>query len=428
VQNSHPTDGRKPYKTYKAKGARRTPRDEEFAAAQSPRRPQTDDDSMRSSGYGAASRNPSRPAPEGSPSAPYRRYAANEAERHGPRPADGGAATYRRYAADEPGAGRQGGPPQPPAKGPKAPRRRRRRRLWTVPVALVLLLAIAAIVGVVLAWPGYQQFDAAVDESNARLNDTTQSQLSADDGLMVRSGTTVLLLGVDSWNGQPGRSDTIMLMRFNPDTGTINQLSIPRDTRVQLPNGTYDKINAATFWGGSAMAVETVENYLGIDVNHVMVVNFKGFRQLVNSIGGVDIYVPKTISTVAGKDQHAVTFEKGMNHMSGSTAMLYVRVRYADDDLHRAARQQQFIQALQKKLVSPSNLRKLPQIGSDFMGGVATDLTTNEILALSYLKWRSDGGKKAVMPGTPGWEGGVSYIFPPSEAEKQEIVKEFLTH
>jgi len=114
--------------------------------------------------------------------------------------------------------------------------------------------------------------------------------------------------------------------------------------------------------------------------------------------------------------------------MSGSTAMLYVRIRYADDDLHRAARQQQFIQALQKKLVSPSNLRKLPQIGSDFMGGVATDLSTNEILALSYLKWRSDGGKKAVMPGTPGWEGGVSYIFPPSEAEKQEIVKEFLTH
>lgn len=392
MQNSDDRDGRKPYKTYRAKGARRTPLDEELAGGPSPRQPRGYDERQQPS-----TRPKQRP---GDTSAPYKRYAAASAN----------------------------GEPRSNAGAPRPPRRRGRRRWWILPAALALILAIAAIVGVVLAWPGYKQFDTAVDQSNQRLAAGTPAKLTPDDGHIVRNGTTVLLLGVDSWNGNPGRSDTIMLMRFNPDTGTINQLSIPRDTRVQLPNGTYDKINAANFWGGSEMAVETIEKYVGTEINHVMVVNFKGFSRLVNAVGGIDVKVPKTISTVAGKDQHPVTFKKGLQHMNGTDAMLYVRIRYADDDLHRAERQQQFVQALQKKIATPSNVPKLPAIGSSFMDNVATDLTTNEILALGYLKWRSDGGKKAVLAGEPGWEGGVSYILPPSDTKKREIVKQFLTN
>jgi LCP family protein required for cell wall assembly len=377
--------GSKPYRTYKAGRGRRTSLDDELAGAKPSSR--------------------TRPAPA--------------AVTSGPRDGDRGAsptpatAPYNRYAA---GAG-----------GASAPRRRR-FRWWHIPVGLLVAAIVTGVVVTVLAWPGYQKFDRAVDKANTRIDKKTRAQLSPDTGWIWRKGTTILLLGVDSKAGEPARSDTIILMRFNPGTRTINQLSIPRDTRVQLPNGTVDKINAAMFWGGPATAVQAVEEFTGVPVNHVMIVDFKGFPRLVNAVGGVDMHVPKTISTVAGSSGRTVTFRKGMQHFDGKYAMLYVRIRYADDDFHRAARQQAFIQALQKKIAQPGNITKLPEIGKKFMSGVATDLTTNELLQLAYLKWRAKGGKKLVMEGTPGYEGGVAYVFPPEGAEKEKLIRRLLGH
>ena len=385
--------GRKPYKTYKAGRARRTPLDDELAGARSPGR-QRSGSGGASAGAGGGGRGAAGATPN----------AAQEASRG-----------YNRYAAD-------GGTAVKAGRGA----RRRRFRWWFIPVGLVVAVVVACSVVTVLAWPGYQKFDRAVDKANTRIDKKTRAQLTPDAGMIWRKGTTVLLFGVDSKAGEPARSDTIMLMRFDPGTKTINQLSIPRDTRVQLPNGTTDKINAAMFWGGPAMAVKTVEEYTGVPVNHVMIVDFKGFPRLVNAIGGVDMYVPRTISTVAGSGGRTVTFRQGMHHFDGKYAMLYVRIRYADDDFHRAARQQAFVQALQKKIAQPGNITRLPEIGKKFMSGVATDLTTNELLQLAYLKWRAKGGKKLVMAGAPGYEGGVAYVFPPPEAEKQKMIRKFL--
>jgi len=374
MQNDDDNGGRKPYKRYKAGRARRSSVDDELAGARPPREPRPRDDGR---GPGA------RPV---------------SAE-----PSDG---EYRRY-------------------GP-APKRRR-FRWWSIPVGLLVALIIAVVVVTVLAWPGYQKFNRAVGNSNKRIDKKTRAALTPDNGWIWRNGTTLLLFGLDGGAGAPARSDTIMLMRFNAKTRTINQLSIPRDTRVQLPNGSYDKINTAMFWGGPAMAIQAVKQYTGIDVNHVMVVDFQGFPRLVDAVGGVDMNVPKTISTIAGGHGRIVVFKQGMYHFDGKYAMIYVRIRHADDDFHRAARQQQFVQALQKKIARPSNITRLPEIGTKFMRGVATDLTTNQILELAYLKWRATGGKKMVMVGTPGLLGGVAYVFAPSDAEKQWMVHQFLT-
>jgi LCP family protein required for cell wall assembly len=383
MRNDDDNGGRKPYKRYKAGRARRSSVDDELAGARPPREPRPRED-----GRGAGT----RPVSAERSDDEYRRY--------GPAPA-GGAGTV--------------------------PKRGRRFRWWFVPVGLLVALIIAGVVVTVLAWPGYQKFDRAVDNSNKRLDKKTRAELTPDDGWIWRNGTTLLLLGVDSKAGEPARSDTIMLMRFNPRTHTINQLSIPRDTRVQMPNGSYDKINTAMFWGGPSLAVQAVKRFLGVDVNHVMVVDFKGFPRLVNAVGGVDMNVPKTISTIAGGRGRIVVFKQGMYHFDGKYAMIYVRIRYADDDFHRAARQQQFVQALQKKIAQPSNITKLPEIGTKFMSGVATDLTTNQILELGYLKWRATGGKKMVMVGTSGLLGGVAYVFPPTDAEIRKMVHQFLT-
>jgi LCP family protein required for cell wall assembly len=373
--NDDDREGRKPYRTYKAGRARRSSVDDELAGAR-PARP-------------GASRQEGR-SPKG----------------------------YQQY--DSAAAGGKGGKP---------PKRRRRFRWWFVPVGLLLTLIVAGVVVVVLAWPGYKKFDRAVTAANHRfdkLDKKTRGQLTPDKGWIWRHGTTLLLLGVDSKAGEPARSDTIMLLHFDPKTRTINQLSVPRDTRVALPGRGYDKINAAMFWGGPSMAVQTIRRFLGIPINHLMVVNFQGFPRLVNAVGGVDMYVPKTISTQAGGKGRVVVFKQGMHHFDGKYGMLYVRIRHADDDFHRAARQQQFVQALQKKLARPSNITKLPEIGRRFMSGTVTDLTTNQILELAYLKWRANGGKKAVMVGAPAWIGGVAYVLPPGEAEKQRMIRAFL--
>ena len=394
VRNSNDKDGRRPYRTYTSGRARRNSLDEELASGRSPRQPEPHNS-------GPSGNTPRQYAPEGAPR------------------------TYRRYSADP--AGASAVRPGQAANNKQSPARRRSRRWWVIPVGALLVLVITGTVLTVLAWPGYKKFDRAVDKSNRQIDRETRAQLTPDHGSIWRKGTTILLLGVDSKAGEAARSDTIMLMRFNPGSRTVNQLSIARDTRVALPNGTYDKINAAMFWGGPSMAVATVKKYLGIEVNHVMVVNFQGFPRLVNAVGGVDINVPKTISTVAGAQGRVVTFDKGLNHMDGKNAMIYVRIRLADDDLHRAARQQQFVQALEKKIAKPSIIPEIPEIGKRFMNGVATDLTTNEILELGFLKWRAKGGKKIVLAGEPGWDGGVSYIYPPSDAEKRKSIEQFMT-
>jgi LCP family protein required for cell wall assembly len=219
-----------------------------------------------------------------------------------------------------------------------------------------------------------------------------------------------------------------MLMRFNPGSHTVNQLSVPRDTLVEIDGYGQGKLTQAMWYGGPALAVKTVKDYLGVPVNHVMVVGFQGFPRLVNSVGGIDMYVPQTVQTEAGSNRRTVTFEKGMHHFDGKYAMLYVRIRkaYAQGDFTRATRQQAFLRALEKKLVQPGNITRLPEIGKRFMSGVSTDLTTNEILQLAYLKWRAGGGTRQVLKGEFGWHEGEAVVLPPGEAAREKVVRRFL--
>jgi len=384
----------KPYKTYKASSRpRRSQLDDELAGARPPRRRPSDSD-------GAAG-----------PTYPPRSDKAYQT--YGPAP-DSKAAKKR---AKKAGA---------------APGRRRRFRWWHIPVAVFALVIIAGVVVTVLAWPGYQKFDRAVDKANKRVDKKTRAQLTPDDGWIWRKGTTVLLFGLDE-AGLPAHSDTVMLMRFNPGSHKVNTLSIPRDTLVNVDGYGQQKLTQAMWYGGPSLAVKTVEEFTGIPINHVMVVGFQGFPRLVNSVGGIDMYVPETVTTgagpgIPGSTQRVVTFKKGMHHFDGKNAMLYVRIRkaYAEGDFTRATRQQAFIQALQKKLMQPGNITKLPDIGKHFMSGVSTDLTTNEILQLAYLKWRAGGGKKQVMKGESGWYEGQSVVLPPSESTRARMTERFL--
>ena len=180
------------------------------------------------------------------------------------------------------------------ARSAAEPRARRRLRWWTIPLAVAAVLLAAVLVwGIV----GYRAFASGVAVSNKKVDARTRAVLSPGAGSILTHPTTILVLGVDQRGGEPARSDTIMLMRFNPKTHSIAQLSIPRDMLVSIPGNGQSKINAAYAWGGAALSVRTVRQFTGIPVNHVMIVNMRGFPAMIDAVGGVDVYVPKTISS-----------------------------------------------------------------------------------------------------------------------------------
>jgi LCP family protein required for cell wall assembly len=250
-----------------------------------------------------------------------------------------------------------------------------------------------------------------VVKSNHRITRATRAALVDPHGGVLSAPTTLLVLGSDQRGHEPARSDSILLMRFDPRTHTVSQLSIPRDTLVSLPGYGQTKINEAYFWGGAPLAIETVSRFTGVPINHVMLVNFHGFPDLIDSVGGVVVNVPHDLTSWYSGNI-TVHFKKGPQLMNGQRALIYSRVRHVDSDFMRMGRQQQVVQALEQKITRPRNLMQLPQTGARFMAGVGTDLSTNQIIELAYLEWRAKGAHqhKTVLLGTPEMIGGGSYV------------------
>jgi LCP family protein required for cell wall assembly len=216
-----------------------------------------------------------------------------------------------------------------------------------------------------------------------------------------------------------------MLMRSNPDTKSFSQLSIARDMWVDVPGHGMGKINTGYFWGGPALAIKTVEGFTGIPINHIIVISLNTFPRLIDSVGGIDVDVPETVTSwySGGK---TVTFKKGMQHMDGTQAMIYSRIRKVDDDFHRQARQQQVMQALQKKLAAKSNFWHFSSLGSKVMKTISTDLTTWELTQLAWRRMRAKTVNRAIMKGSAGWADGQSVVLSDRQANLR-LIERFLS-
>lgn len=173
-----------------------------------------------------------------------------------------------------------------------------------------------------------------------------------DDGysydVVKGPGKNILLLGSDTRSGSEAalvsgsRADTIMLMHIPADGKGVYIISIMRDTWVNIPGYGAAKINAALNYGGISLQVATVENLVGVKIDHVAEIEFEGFKSLVNAIGGVDVQVPFTFTS------NVWTFTPGVMHMNGSAALTFVRERYsfADGDYQRVRNQRAFLRGL----------------------------------------------------------------------------------
>jgi LCP family protein required for cell wall assembly len=300
-------------------------------------------------------------------------------------------------------------PPQAPPEGaPGAPARRRPRprwswRRWTA-FGVVLLIFLFLI------WTlaGYLAVRSSVGAANKRLPAGAHGALAKQNGLLLSHASTILLLGTDhSQNASRAadrHSDSIMLLRTDPGHHRLIYLSVPRDLAVDVPGHGTQKVNAAMQFGGPELAIKTLSSFTGVPINHVVVVDFGAFEKLIDQVGGIDVNVPENIlsnrfdcpySTAARCQQwQGWRFHKGKQHMDGHRALIYSRVREnrlnpAESDITRGEHQQEVLQALLGKLASVGMWFKLPFVGGDLLKPITTDLSTNQIVQLGWIKFRA---------------------------------------
>jgi len=317
-----------------------------------------------------------------------------------------------------------------PPGTPGTPGRRTRRRFgWKLRIGLIVLLVVTAVV----AWgvASYLAFGRGVSEANSRLDPSARTALTQQDGLLLSTPTTILLLGTDhaSIPTRAGarRSDSILLLRTDPERHRLAYLSIPRDLRVDVPGHGPNKINAAFQLGGAALATRTVRAVTGVEINHVATVDFDSFKGVIDAVDGISIDVPAPIlsnpfdcpfATQARCDRWpGWRFARGEQTMDGRRALIYARVREnrlnpSENDLTRGARQQQVLNAVTAKLTSPTTLPRMPMIGDDVLEPLTTDLSAWEVLQLGWLRFRSSESRtlRCRLGGYPENSAGQAFL------------------
>jgi LCP family protein required for cell wall assembly len=316
-------------------------------------------------------------------------------------------------------------PKAAPAPGARPPRRRR-IGLW-IALALVGVLLFSLLWGVL----GYLSFSNGVEKANERLPRAAKAALAPHDGSLLSDPATILVVGTDGGKapgrGAARRSDSLLLLRTDPGTHRLSYLSIPRDLRVEIPDYGTAKVNVANQVGGPALTIRTVRALTGLPVHHVVVVDFDGFRELIDALGGIDVNVPRPILSnkfdcpykpARCDDWEGWRFAKGEQHMDGRRALVYSRIRTnkldpSDTDVSRGGRQQAVAVAVGDEIASLGTFLRLPFAGDSLASPLATDLSAWEMAQLGWVRFRSDAARSlnCRLGGEPASIGGESVLI-----------------
>lgn len=240
----------------------------------------------------------------------------------------------------------------------------------------------------------------------------------------ISQRTTILLMGVDS-NGlnadpfQGTRSDTMMLVSIDPIENKVGVVSIPRDSRVRIPNHGVDKINSAHAFGGPELSMQTVREAFGVPVDHYIEVDTGGLKRLFEILGPVEVLVEKEMKYVDHSGKLNVDLKPGLQTLSASQTEEYVRFRHdARGDIGRIERQQWFVRQAAKKFKEPEIVLKLPQLVALAYQCVRTDLPVQDVMSIAvYAKdFPHERVVTAMLPGEGQMINGGSYWVPDSLA------------
>ena len=186
-----------------------------------------------------------------------------------------------------------------------------------------------------------------IDEDQDKQEEIEKVEIEVKEEPFFKEPVNILVLGIDQRGEEKSRTDTIMVYYLDPINKKVKVLSIPRDTYVNIPGMGMDKVNHAHSFGDIELTIETVKEFLGIEIDHYVRINFEGFRRLIDLVGGVTIDVEKNIT------RGDIYIEKGLRHLNSEEALTYVRDRWDPmGDIDRVKRQQKFIRALVREVNS----------------------------------------------------------------------------
>jgi polyisoprenyl-teichoic acid--peptidoglycan teichoic acid transferase len=317
--------------------------------------------------------------------------------------------------------------------------RDRRRAVYRRRRAACLLVFTAFVAGIIAMRAEDPAFlSTQGPEGASRLASTSRSwepipnalddaQLAGASETALAEPLNVLILGVDKRPGSKvegtgSRSDTIMLVQAVPGAAQIKLLSIPRDLLVEIEPGMEDKINAAYAYGGVQQAREVVESYTGLTVDNYVVIDFGGFRNIIDAMGGVEMDVEDEIPPKYG-------IKDGLQTLNGAQALFYARWRGTPEaDLGRIERQQRLIAALRSEALKWDTVTKLPQIIKAINENVKSDMDVWEAISLGRVLVRDGSDAEFTsgrLEGTPKTLLDGNEVLVPDEAANEVVLRQF---
>jgi LCP family protein required for cell wall assembly len=320
---------------------------------------------------------------------------------------------------------------EPDAEAPPT----RKRRRWLRVILLILGIVVILVGSGAVAGALYLR---SVDKSVKRVDAFQQVPEAArpQRAAEAKGALNYLILGSDTrdpQNTDGSRSDTIILMHVDNARSAAQLVSIPRDTWTHIPKSpdgkhgdTTAKINAAYAWGGVPLTVQTIEGFTGVRIDHVIMIDFAGFKEIVDALGGVTIDVEESFTASSpltpGKAPH---YNKGPQLMNGSQALDYARERYSfkDGDFARIRHQQQVIKAVLSKAASGGMLTNPGELNA-FLQATANAATIDSTMnifdtAADLRRLRGENVNFYTNPtkGT-GMVGDQSVVFPDTANDK----------
>ena len=296
---------------------------------------------------------------------------------------------------------------------------RRRWWVWSLPVLIVAF----AVGGAALAF----EPDAGTQRGPERVEASQAGWIERMFGGDALTGEpfNVLVLGVDERPDSEesgSRTDTIMLVRVVPESGDIKLLSVPRDLLVEVEPGVEDRINAAYNFGGIEQTITAFEDYSGVTVDHFAIVDFEGFKDVIDAMGGLRMDVEDEIPP-------KYEIEDGLQTLNGNQALFYARYRKTTGgDLDRIGRQQQLVAALRSQALDWRTVKQMPEIARVANRNVESDLGPRQAISVGRILIRR--GPSASMTaeqleGTPETRDNGDQVLVPDPGANDPILDKF---
>ncbi len=316
-----------------------------------------------------------------------------------------------------------------PGRAPREPglpkRLTPRRVLRWIIVAVLAWIALSAVLFVVSS------------QLQRGVTDNTERALSGGGNMLT--GSTILVLGSDRRTGDsidesqsgPARADSLLLL--HAALGSVRKLSIPRDALAEIPGHGPQKINASYALGGAGLAIQTVEGFLGngLEINHVVEVDFADFPELIDSLGGITVNNRSRICSPPFDNYYkGYNLPKGEQKLDGERALGFARVRKnncapGESDLDRARRQQEVLGGIRGSLLSPRAFVRLPWVSWNAPKTLETDMASAGLMGLFIDLVTGHSAKSSVLkPSCLGCGPGGTLVIP--DAEKHDAVEELL--